>query len=635
MNKAHSPINWENYPNETTPINEENLNKMDRAIGIIDDRVIEHENKKLSKADASLDIVNVEYDKDTSVFQFTKRNGETVKVDVSSVVVREGYTKEESDQRYANAIKRTYSGETIAATDSAEAKFEGLRVFGKSEQVQTTGAQLFDINGDIDESSSTNYKYILTLKPNTSYTLSSNVPQTETASLYFNGSSTASNGVYDGKARTTKTDDAGNLYISIRHSSTGTSSIALYDAVLNGTYWIMLNEGDTALPYEPYTNKVATPNSSYPQPIESVGDDGSVDVLVFKKNYIQSTAKNLSKYGVNFVVNDDKSITVNGTATGTVIFEVSYNMIPKGDYYISGGCDGGSNTTYQMTLTGPATKYVISSNAYDFKVTEAQKARVRIYVYSGATVSNLTFKPMIYKQSESGEYDGVSSQELIISTPNGLPAIKVTDRSLATYTDADGVMWVADEIDFASGKYVKRIGTKVFDGSEKWYETSHSNAFTSVLNNINNVTLNYAIIKCFNTHYIGETYRNLVEQNDKTVEVFAGSNGASMRVKDSSISSTDEMKAFVKNLYDNGTPMKCMYAYKTPIETDLTAEEIEAYRALHSNYPTTTILNDENAHMEVTLVADTKNHIEQNYVPVTSYNSLVERVIALEQRALA
>lgn len=86
MNKAHSPINWENYPSEKTPINESNLNKMDRAIGIIDDRVIEQESKKLSKTDASLDIVNVEYNKDTSVFEFTKRNGEIVEVDVSSVV---------------------------------------------------------------------------------------------------------------------------------------------------------------------------------------------------------------------------------------------------------------------------------------------------------------------------------------------------------------------------------------------------------------------------------------------------------------------------------------------------------------------------------------------------------------------
>ena len=29
MNKAHVPINWENYPSDETPLNERNLNKMD------------------------------------------------------------------------------------------------------------------------------------------------------------------------------------------------------------------------------------------------------------------------------------------------------------------------------------------------------------------------------------------------------------------------------------------------------------------------------------------------------------------------------------------------------------------------------------------------------------------------------
>jgi hypothetical protein len=91
-----------------------------------------------------------------------------------------------------------------------------------------------------------------------------------------------------------------------------------------------------------------------------------------------------------------------------------------------------------------------------------------------------------------------------------------------------------------------------------------------------------------------------------------------------------DAKAFL-----NENPITFQYILATPIETDLTAEEIEAYRALTSNYPTTTILNDENAHMEAVLVADTKNHIEQNYVPKSEFLSVVNRVSALEQQALA
>lgn len=40
MNKVYTRINWHNYPNTTTPLNETNLNKMDYALDIIDGRVI-------------------------------------------------------------------------------------------------------------------------------------------------------------------------------------------------------------------------------------------------------------------------------------------------------------------------------------------------------------------------------------------------------------------------------------------------------------------------------------------------------------------------------------------------------------------------------------------------------------------
>lgn len=87
MNKAHSPINWENYPKETTPINEENLNKMDRAIGIIDDRVVELDNTKASKDDVSTVISNVEYDEQGHALKFTLKNGDVKKIAMSNVVV--------------------------------------------------------------------------------------------------------------------------------------------------------------------------------------------------------------------------------------------------------------------------------------------------------------------------------------------------------------------------------------------------------------------------------------------------------------------------------------------------------------------------------------------------------------------
>lgn len=46
MNKVYERINWENYPSEGTPINEDNLNRMDNAIDAIDMRVVDLDSNK-------------------------------------------------------------------------------------------------------------------------------------------------------------------------------------------------------------------------------------------------------------------------------------------------------------------------------------------------------------------------------------------------------------------------------------------------------------------------------------------------------------------------------------------------------------------------------------------------------------
>lgn len=51
---------------------------------------------------------------------------------------------------------------------------------------------------------------------------------------------------------------------------------------------------------------------------------------------------------------------------------------------------------------------------------------------------------------------------------------------------------------------------------------------------------------------------------------------------------------------------------ETPIETPLSAEQIEAFKALYTNYPNTSITNDSGAHMEVEYVVDTKTYVDNN-----------------------
>ena len=81
MTKAHSPINWINEPNTDTPLSASNLNKMDKAIDVIDDRVVAFDTTKANQADMLTAITNVSFDEDTGIFTFTRKNGTTITLD--------------------------------------------------------------------------------------------------------------------------------------------------------------------------------------------------------------------------------------------------------------------------------------------------------------------------------------------------------------------------------------------------------------------------------------------------------------------------------------------------------------------------------------------------------------------------
>ena len=81
----------------------------------------------------------------------------------------------------------------------------------------------------------------------------------------------------------------------------------------------------------------------------------------------------------------------------------------------------------------------------------------------------------------------------------------------------------------------------------------------------------------------------------------------------------------------SGTPPVIIGQLAEPIITDLTPEEIAQYKTLYMNYPNTTIVNGSGAYMEVKYVADTKEYINQNYVPLSEFHSVLNRIAALEK----
>lgn len=108
MNKLYSRIEWENEPSDKTPLNEENLNKMDSAIELLDNRVIEQDSVKATKTEVSSLISNIFYNDSSGVITVYRKNGSffEINANLSKIAVNFEY-----DSQSENIILTQSNGE--------------------------------------------------------------------------------------------------------------------------------------------------------------------------------------------------------------------------------------------------------------------------------------------------------------------------------------------------------------------------------------------------------------------------------------------------------------------------------------------------------------------------------------------
>ena len=113
------------------------------------------------------------------------------------------------------------------------------------------------------------------------------------------------------------------------------------------------------------------------------------------KNLLEVVATSQTLNGITFTINEDKTITANGTATGTAFFVIgTFSFIANTNYILNGCPTGGAITTYHILIADTANAYDIG-NGYNCVFTEDTTKNIVIRVKKGATVNNIVFKPMI------------------------------------------------------------------------------------------------------------------------------------------------------------------------------------------------------------------------------------------------
>ena len=365
-----------------------------------------------------------------------------------------------------------------------------------------------------------------------------------------------------------------------------------------------------------------TPTPEAPIPIVSAGEDGSIEVKVTGKNLLTGRLYYIDySMGAGFIKNEN---------------EVSLPYAPKSEtsgigYVIP--C--APEKHYAFSVTNPNENAVVAiseyktledaknkENAIGFVVPSSASPYKSVYTSKGngvlvcwiagkwtdgkTTIHECTESELLQLEigSEATTYEPPRiPQSLTLATPNGLPGIPVTKDG--NYTDADGQQWVCDEIDLERGKYVQRVVIENISGgwelkpssdiSGRFLQSRLTNTFQTA---DKTAVCNIASFTSWGTP-VNDKYAFAL--NTKVI-YFSPPKGAEI--------TAEELNAKLNSL---SFPVVFVGELATPIERDLTPEEIAAYKALRTYGPTTVVSNDAGAEMEATYVADTKTYIDNKF----------------------
>ena len=124
-----------------------------------------------------------------------------------------------------------------------------------------------------------------------------------------------------------------------------------------------------------------------------------------------------TKSGVTFTINEDRSITVNGTATDTIYYHLvsTYGthklILPQAKYYFRDNCDDINSTPGRFAVEARAMDdsknfvATIGEGTFDTSSTQSCKIWLSITIKKGHVFENITFKPQLELGSTATEYE--------------------------------------------------------------------------------------------------------------------------------------------------------------------------------------------------------------------------------------
>ena len=365
--KIFNRINWLNRPSTNTPLNATNLNAGDSAIDKLDDRIITLDTVKADMQVVNGMVADVSLNSNTGVITVTYKNGSHVDYDTNLEKIAVNFSYDYSTQRLV-----------LTLSDGSKQYVDMSALITQYEfKDSTTIAFSVDSTGKI--SASVKNGSITDAMLETGY-LANITAQATKAESMANSATTSSNSAYD------------NAKLSQSYAIGG-SGIREGEDTDNAMYYY---EQAKKTDIGQIRSEVAELNSN----LDGLGYGERCAYNILKPT-LQTTTKNGLTCTQNLGADGkpDGTYTINGTSSKQTIFyivnskgiELNINNNAK---FI--GCpSGGSSSTYSLTLYDEKNNKWYDDYGNGRNISDTSKITMYIQIYSGVTVSNLIFKPMI------------------------------------------------------------------------------------------------------------------------------------------------------------------------------------------------------------------------------------------------
>lgn len=342
---------------------------------------------------------------------------------------------------------------------------------------------------------------------------------------------------------------------------------------------------DSSTDYEPYVGGIPSPNPEYPQEIKSVVNP---TVKVMGKNLFNPT--NGERKSGLYTTNSCTYTHQNGIFTISATGEDAYigDFINVGNL-LHDGCiviRVNAKKKYHVTLYGDFDKFVGGCANADkkvlatyFSISDFNNATLKtdakyIFIRPGISTSRDGKIYTGYIQVEEGE-NGTYYQpyiEQIATLPYTLNAIPVTSGGNVTIA---GQQYIADYVDVERGKLVRLLEYKKVVASKVEDLTDAKRLYIATDDIWDRGT------------YTARSFPLMCSIGDGNL-VTVSNSGWSGKSKCVLTGMPFATLTDAKTYFDSHDAYAC-YPLATPTETDLTADEIAAFKALVSHYPVTNV----------------------------------------------